>query len=72
VREKRRQSRDEGEERRSRDVREEHRRSTDLVVKVPIVIVQLGQGVMKKALSSLNLISLIIISESVSRRASTH
>ena len=38
-----------------------HRRSTDLVVKVPIVIVQLGQGVMKKALSSLNLISLIII-----------
>ncbi len=72
MREKRRQSRDEGEERRSRDVREEHRRSTDLVVKVPIVIVQLGQGVMKKALSSLNLISLIIISESVSRRASTH
>ena len=72
VREKQRQRRDEGEERRSRetegeaqtkqrDVRQEHRRSTDLLVKVPIVIVQLGQGVMKKALSCLKVISLIRI-----------
>ena len=47
--------------RRSRDVREKLRRSTDLAVKVPVVIVQLGQGVMKKALSCLKVISLIRI-----------